>query len=267
MREKRTLRAQCFLPAIGFLFGCCTNTRASVAEEREPLVALLRSETTSERSRGYEIAAARRALSADEIRALIGCLRYPDQPVKKPRHSPYGPETTETRPTQILVGHGEQAFPLLLEALSDRDWNTRRYVAFCLGRICNDAAIPPLRRALGEEVVRASSSSIQMGERPRAPLLSVVGAMVDAYARLDRSQAFEWALGLFVADDHDFHNLVANYALARIAGHVPEGFHDEAALWSGRLRKSWMEWWRADGKRPGDQRFRVEECTPPTEYP
>jgi hypothetical protein len=174
----------------------CTPTLASSGK---PLSEMLASEDEEERERGLALAQEREHLTDTELRTLVQSLRFGRLPDRiTDTKWVYGPLTTDTPLTSLLIRHPKGSFALLLSALNDENYNVRRYSAFCLGRMCLPSAIPKLRQAFLAELEKSQLITAIDASGKESPCVSVLAAMAVASARLDGTGTVEWLFGLFV---------------------------------------------------------------------
>ncbi|MBM3242164.1 HEAT repeat domain-containing protein [Candidatus Poribacteria bacterium] len=89
-----------------------------------------------------------------------------------------------------LADIGEPAVPLLIEALSDENWQVRLNAAVALGQIGDSAAVPALIAALNDEAweVRANAT-VALGKMGQTVVPALIAALKDQDAPVRRNAA------------------------------------------------------------------------------
>ncbi|MCC6132537.1 MAG: hypothetical protein IT186_21645 [Acidobacteria bacterium] len=209
----------------------------------------LRSPSPEAREKAYAQLEAAGALDAVTIEAAVEAFGFADFGVGRIR--PDGPDTRETPLTTIVARQGQRARQALLAGLNHKDWNVRRYSAFCLGVIGEAADFSALSRAFCAEVGRAQSSRFEAkGLRPR-PLLSPLRAIAEALARINRQQSASFFLSLFLPRKEGFQNFSANYGLRVLfpAASVDVDL-DSPSAYTADGQILWTAWMRSKGLIP-----------------
>ncbi len=163
------------------------------------------------------------------------------------RSTPYGPVTQETRLTRILLLHQSEVMPLLIAALEDASWNSRRHAALIIGLTCERRHATLLREELQREIRRVEHRRLEVRGQS-VYVFSALFSMFEAFVRIDHEQALDSAIAMFEDDKVSFQNFATNQMLSHVTHGSPEtcvGMRGPDA-WRD-CKEEWSAWRRRAG--------------------